>query len=226
MRRKLHKVVRWLLLLVGAACAALILGTVVPRPLLDQAVSSEAPARRILVLASPIHTDIAVPDRCDHARRILVPARRRLAGRRSERPLDAVRLGQPRLSTWRRRNCPTPAVGPLFKALTLDASVMHVEILGAIDETHAAVSGFTFRRPASSACSPSSAQALPRPNGAPVHIEGAHYGDADGFFEANGSFNALIGCNTWTARGAAPGRAADRLVEPAAGNARLLAGAA
>ena len=37
-------------------------------------------------------------------------------------------------------------------------------------------------------------------NGAPVHIEGAHYGDADGFFEANGSFNALIGCNTWTAR--------------------------
>jgi len=162
MRRKLHKVIRWLLLLVGAACAALILGTVVPRPLLGQAVSGEAPARRILVLASPIHTDIAVPidattlGEFSFLRDAGLPvddpnARWMLFGWGSR----AYYMATPELSDT--------TVGPLFKALTLDASVMHVEILGPIDETHAGCQGSRFRRPVSSACSPSSAQALPRP---------------------------------------------------------------
>ena len=62
--------------------------------------------------------------------------------------------------------------------------------------------------------------------GAPLHIAGAHYGETDAFFEANGSFNALLGCNTWTAAALRRGRPPDRLVEPAACHARLFAGAA
>jgi len=31
-------------------------------------------------------------------------------------------------------------------------------------------------------------------------ILGKGYGRHDAFFDANGSFNALVGCNTWTAR--------------------------
>jgi len=199
MRRKLHKVIRWALLLVGAACAALILGTVVPRPLLDQAVSSEAPARRILVLASPIHTDIAVPidattlGEFSFLRDAGLPvddpnARWMLFGWGSR----AYYMATPELSDT--------TVGPLFKALTLDASVMHVEILGPIDETHAAVSGFTVSQAGLERMLAFIRSSFAATNGAPLHIEGAHYGDADGFFEANGSFNALIGCNTWTAR--------------------------
>ena len=45
----------------AAVCVAVVLGTLVPRPLLDPAASGEQATRHILVLASPIHTDIAVP---------------------------------------------------------------------------------------------------------------------------------------------------------------------
>ena len=201
MRRKLRKVIRWLLLFVGAACAAMILGTVVPRPLLDQAASSEAPTRRILVLASPIHTDIAVPIDCDHAaansRSCATPACRSTI----RTPAGCCSAGAAGPITWRRRNLSDTTVGPLFKALTLDASVMHVEILGTIDETHAAVSGFDgFGGRTLDRMLAFIRASFAETDGAPVHVEGAHYGDADGFFEANGSFNALIGCNTWTAR--------------------------
>ena len=90
---------------------------------------------------------------------------------------------------------------PLFKALTLDASVMHVEILGVLDETHPG--GIELRRPGSRTTQRMLAfirASFTEADGAPVHVEGAHYGKNDGFFEANGSFNALVGCNTWTAR--------------------------
>lgn len=33
----------------------------------------------------------------------------------------------------------------------------------------------------------------------PVVLQGYAYGPYDAFFEANGYFNALAGCNTWTA---------------------------
>ena len=38
-----------------------------------------------------------------------------------------------------------------------------------------------------------------RAGGAPRPIPGSGYGPADLFFEARGRFNALLGCNTWTA---------------------------
>ena len=109
-------------------------------------------------------------------------------------------------TTWRRPIFPTPASARLFKALTLDASVMHVEILGAIDEAHPAVSSFEVSQAGLQRMLTFIRASFAETNGAPVHIDGAHYGDSDGFFEAKGSFNALIGCNTWTAaRCARPG---------------------
>jgi uncharacterized protein (TIGR02117 family) len=34
-----------------------------------------------------------------------------------------------------------------------------------------------------------------------VSLPGSNYGENDAFFEARGYFNALMGCNTWTAAG-------------------------
>ena len=183
----------------AAACVALVLGTVVPRPLLDPAVGGEAPTRRILLLASPIHTDIAVPIDADtlaefgFLRDAGLPvdhpdARWMLFGWGSR----AYYMATPELSDT--------SFGPLFKALTLDASVMHVEILGALDETHPAVTGLTVSQAGLGRMLAFIRATFTEKDGVPEHVEGAHYGATDAFFEANGSFNALIGCNTWTAR--------------------------
>jgi uncharacterized protein (TIGR02117 family) len=195
----MKRALRWLLLFVAAICAAVVLGTLVPRPLLDPAASGEQATRHILVLASPIHTDIAVPiDRKTLAAFSFL----RDAGLPVDHP-DARWM----LFGWGSRAyyMATPELsdtsfGPLFKALTLDASVMHVEILGALDETHPAVSGFDVPEAGFERMLAVIRASFTEANGAPVHIDGAHYGSSDAFFEANGSFNALIGCNTWTAR--------------------------
>jgi uncharacterized protein (TIGR02117 family) len=199
MRRRLNKTLRWFLLFVAAACVAVVLGTLVPRPLLDPAASGEQATRHILVLASPIHTDIAVP--IDLKTLAAFPFLRD-AGLPVDNP-DARWM----LFGWGSRAyyMATPefsdtSFGPLFKALTLDASVMHVEILGALDETHPAVSSFDVPEAGFERMLTVIRASFAEANGAPVHIEGAHYGKNDGFFEAKGSFNALVGCNTWTAR--------------------------
>ena len=116
--------------------------------------------------------------------------------------------------------------GPLFKALTLDASVMHVEILGALDETHPAVSSFDVPEAGFERMLAFIRASFAEANGAPVHIEGAHYGKNDGFFEANGSFNALVGCNTWTARALREAGLQTGWWNPLPRNAGLFAGAA
>jgi uncharacterized protein (TIGR02117 family) len=37
-------------------------------------------------------------------------------------------------------------------------------------------------------------------DGVPVRLAGTGYTPNDTFFDAVGSFNAIVGCNTWTAR--------------------------
>jgi len=196
--RGFYKILRWFLAFVAAICIALVLGTVVPRPLLDPAVGGEAPTRRILLLASPIHTDIAIPIDADtladfgFLRDAGLPidnpnARWMLFGWGSR----AYYMATPELTDT--------SFAPLFKALTLDASVMHVEILGALDETHPAVSGVTVSQAGLDRMLAFIRATFADANGLPDHVEGVHYGATDAFFEANGSFNALIGCNTWTA---------------------------
>ncbi len=88
---------------------------------------------------------------------------------------------------------------PVLKALTLDASVMHVDIAGAIAEPHPDVAGFDIGEERFAALLDFIAASFQQgPNG-PVVIENAAYSRFDRFYEANGHFNALVGCNTWTA---------------------------
>ena len=190
---------RWLALILAIVVAAPVVGALVPRPLLPSAdPASGEPRRRILVLANPIHTDIAFPAEPDVLAALGFLDEAGL-------PLDdpAVRwimLG------WGGREfyLETPnwsdlKAGPLFKGLTLDRAVMHVAVAGAIDPSDPAVTpidvdGAAFERMLSTALRSFSRDG----GGEPLHIEGRGYGPYDRFYEAEGRFSALVGCNTWT----------------------------
>ena len=57
----MRRVCRWFARLLALVAALLAAGTLVPRPLLRGAAGGDQPTHHILVLASRIHTDIAVP---------------------------------------------------------------------------------------------------------------------------------------------------------------------
>jgi uncharacterized protein (TIGR02117 family) len=189
---------RGLLYALAAIAVLLLIGTLAPRPLFADPESGLA-NRRILVISNPIHTDIAIPLDPDVLARFEPLVR---AG------IKADLLGARFLVFgWGSRafyiETPTWAdlkARPLLSALTLDASVMHVGVLGMIDEPQPSVRSFNvteaeFERLLDFV--ESSFQ--PGPNG-PIWIADSSYGELDGFFEANGRFTAVLGCNTWAAR--------------------------
>lgn len=184
-------------MLVAVIVLAATLGTLVPRPLWPAAAAGEG-TRHILVLSNPIHTDIAIPVDEEVRRRFHFLAD---AGLPSDAPAvryivfgwggRAFYLETP---TWSQ----VKAV-PVLKALTLDASVMHVDVAGAIAEPHPDVAGFDVDEGHFAALLDFIAASFQQgPNG-PLVIENAGYSSFDRFYEANGHFNALVGCNTWTA---------------------------
>ena len=193
------RILRWIVLLAMAIVAAVALGTFVPRPLVGNSDARSAPTRKILVLANPIHTDIAVP--IDETLRgqfafletaglpVAHPDARWLVFGWGGR---AFYLETP---TWSELKA-----GPLFKALTVDRAVMHVAVAGEIDLSHPDVTAFDLTEAGFERLNGMIAASFSRANGQPVHIAGAAYGDSDAFFEAEGRFNAVVGCNTWTAR--------------------------
>ena len=88
---------------------------------------------------------------------------------------------------------------PALKGLTIDRSVMHVDLAGdiAVDgdnvlEVRVSDNG---RRQLLRFIRDSFEEGA---NG-PVPIPGVAYGRYDAFFEANGYFTSFLGCNTWTA---------------------------
>lgn len=187
-----------MVMLLGAAVLAAALGALVPRPLWPAARAEGEGTRRILVLRNPIHTDIAIPVDDDVRQRFAFLAD---AGLPIEAPEAryivfgwggrAFYLETP---TW----LELKAV-PVLKALTLDASVMHVDAAGAIKEPHPDVAIFDIDEAHFSALLDYIASSFRSgPNG-PVAIDNAGYSSYDRFYEANGQFNALVGCNTWTA---------------------------
>ncbi|RNJ45961.1 urease-associated protein [Mesorhizobium erdmanii] len=193
----MRKVVRFLSMVLAVIALAAALGTLVPRPLWPAASAGEG-TRHILVLKNPIHTDIAIP--VDDA------VRKRFhfladAGLPSDAPEvryivfgwggRAFYLETP---TWSELK----AV-PVIKALTLDASVMHVDVAGAIVEPHPDVTGFDIGDSKFAALLDFIAASFQQGPGGPIVIENAAYSSFDRFYEANGHFNALVGCNTWTA---------------------------
>jgi uncharacterized protein (TIGR02117 family) len=190
---------RWLFRLVVLAIAALVLGTLVPRPLFDSARGDDPGTTRVLLLSSQIHTDIAVPIEA-------VTAGGFEFLRDAGLPLDnpnarwvlfgwggkAFYVATPQLTDIR--------LGPLVKSFTLDSSVMHVEIVGGLDESLPGISGFSVSQRGFQDMLALIRASFAEKDRIPIRLAGTGYTPNDTFFEATGSFNAFVGCNTWTAR--------------------------
>ncbi|ODT05474.1 MAG: urease-associated protein [Mesorhizobium sp. SCN 65-20] len=176
---------------------ALLLGTLVPRPLIGRSPAAAA-ERHLLVLTNPIHTDIAVP---------IDEAVLQRFGFLEDSGVPAYALGARYLVFgWGSRafylETPTWAdlkPGPLLKALTLDRSALHVDVMGEIAMPHPAVARFEVGEAEFEAMLEFITASFQRDGSAIKLIKDAGYGQTDAFFEANGYFNALAGCNTWAA---------------------------
>lgn len=195
MRRAFRLVLRIVALVAGIA----VLGTVVPRPLWSTDADEGPLTRRIYVISNPIHTDIAVP--LDAA---VLERFRFLAEDGIPANEDGVRY---LIFGWGGRafylETPTWSqlkAAPVFRALTVDAAAMHVDIAGAIPEQHPAVAGYDISEARFTALLDFIDASFSRQADRPKFIPDAGYSTSDGFYEAEGAFNALVGCNTWTAK--------------------------
>jgi uncharacterized protein (TIGR02117 family) len=175
-------------------------GTFIPRPLFAPAKAADdvAAPRRILVLSNPIHTDVAVPlnDETRAAFSFLGQAGIPLASPDAEWLIfgwggRAFYLETP---TWADLK---PI--PVLRALTLDSSVLHVDVAAHIPKQHPAVQAFDVGSGEFTSLLGFIAASFEERNGKVTPIVDAAYGVTDRFFEAKGYFNFLFGCNTWTA---------------------------
>ncbi len=195
---------RWLrrLALGALALAAFaIISAFVPRPLFPVAVAGGGSVE-IFVAANPIHSDIIIP--FDDA------ARNEFAFLRAGNGADWLDNPNVRFISFGRGGrafyIETPTWSdlkavPLLKGLTLDNATIHVEPLGEIFRDNPSVVALSI--------SSESLVSLRREirasftkgtDNAPILIAGKSYGEFDDFYEAAGYFNALLGCNTWTAQ--------------------------
>lgn len=173
-------------------------GTFVPRPLWASG-KDHGETRRILVLTNPIHTDIAIPIDADVRRRFAFLEN---AGIPMDHP-QARWL----VFGWGGRAfyLETPTWGelklvPVLKALTADRSVLHVDLVGEIPYSHPAVTSLEIGADGLSRMTEFIAGSFRHLENEPMLIAGRGYGSTDQFYEAEGWFNALVGCNTWTAK--------------------------
>lgn len=195
--------VKWLLrafgFVVGLFVVTVALGTLVPRPLFGPETDDAPKSRRILVLSNPIHTDIAVP---------LDDAVLRTFGFLLDdgMPLDAPEVKYLVFGRGSREfYIATPTWDqlkpmPLLKGLTLDRAAMHIDVAGPIPESHPEVNGFDVAEREFGAMLAFIRDSFYEDSAGPLIIPGVGYGRFDKFYEADGTFTALLGCNTWTAR--------------------------
>ena len=179
---------------------AAVLGASIPKPLFANTDREAAePTRGILLLYNPIHTDIAFPADPDVLEKLGFL-------RSSGLPMDHPGVAWIMLG-WGGRSfyLETPTwsdlkPGPVFNALTIDSSVMHVVLAGEIDPENANVSQMFLSELQFETLLNRAIEGFRRDQeGTPQLIAGKSYGDYDRFFEAEGYFNALVGCNTWAA---------------------------
>jgi uncharacterized protein (TIGR02117 family) len=187
----LFRIILVVLVLAGA-------GTLIPRPFLSPAKADPAARYSILVLSNPIHTDIAL--QLDDA------LRKRFAFLNAAGVPVANPGAAYLIFGWGGRSfyLETPhwsdlKPSPVFKALTMDRSVLHVDVAGRIPPNDPAVIALQIDGSGFERLLGFIEASFLKNNGAPQPVPSAHYGKYDAFFEANGSFNALFGCNTWTA---------------------------
>lgn len=182
-----------------AAVVSVTIGTIIPRPLWrDRAARVADATGQILLLSNPIHTDIAIPvDDAVRARFGFLPA----AG---------IPIGLPQVRYvifgWGGRAfyTETPTWSdlkalPTLKGLTLDRSVMHVEIADDIDRHDPSITVLNVTDAGMAALADAVRNSFADGFDGPILLAGLSYGKYDAFFEAEGYFNALLGCNTWTA---------------------------
>lgn len=198
---------RYLLATTLLIIASLGFGTLVPKPFFASApgavatvLRNTASSRTVLVLSSEIHTDLALPATADVVARF---------GFMADDGLDPAQSGvEYIIAGWGGRSfyIETPTwsdlkPGPVFSALTLDRSVMHVGLAGDINKNHPTVMAIELDEASFERLIQSVLASFTRTSGgAPVIVAGANYGEYDRFYEAEGRFNAVVGCNVWTAR--------------------------
>ncbi|HEY0120753.1 MAG TPA: TIGR02117 family protein [Rhizobium sp.] len=192
--------VRWLFRLVLLAMLAVAGGTFIPRPLFAPAEAADeaSGSLRILVLSNPIHTDIAVPLNSETRAAFAFLAKAGI-------PVASADAGW-LIFGWGGRAfyLETPTWAdlkpiPVLRALTLDRSVLHVDVAAHIPERHPDVQAFDISSGEFTALLGFIAESFEKQSGEVTPIAGAAYGVTDRFFEAKGYFNALFGCNTWAA---------------------------
>lgn len=196
--RFLRRLVASALAALLAGVAALVVGAVVPRPLVAQAPEQSEARHRILVLMNPIHTDIAIPLEPE-----VIEAFAFLRGQ--GQPIDAPGARYLVIG-WGGRDfyTKTPTwsdlkLVPLLRGLTLDRAVMHVDVAGDIPEPHPEVVGFDVGNDRFAAMLSRIQASFTRNASGPVPIPGVSYGQYDAFYEGEGNFSAILGCNTWSA---------------------------
>lgn len=187
-----------LLVLPAFLALALLLGVLVPRGPAAGPEPAAGQGSRLLVLAGPIHTDLALP--------LDAATRSRFA------PLAAhgVPLDDPAAAWlvvgWGGRSfyLETPTwghlrPGPVLRSLGWDASVLHVTVAGPLDESHPAVLPVEVSPEGRARIEDAILATFALQRGEPVPVASPGYPWPSRFFEARGGFNLVLGCNTWTA---------------------------
>ncbi|AVA22353.1 TIGR02117 family protein [Rhizobium sp. CB3060] len=196
----ISKIFKRVLIAILALVVIVVLGIVVPRPLWHDGPAVPERSRRILVLSNPIHTDIAIPVDADLLSRF---AFLRTAGLDLDNPnLHYLIFGWGGRSFYTEtRTWADLKTGPVLKSFTLDRSVIHAELAGEIPESAPGVTVLNIDDGGLKRLQQFILGSLVQADSGPVSLPGSNYSENDAFFEARGYFNALMGCNTWTAAG-------------------------
>ncbi len=174
-------------------------GCLIPRPLFNADFSGEKSVE-ILVVTNLIHADIAIPATPETLAEFAFLAD-------SGMPLDNPNVRWIMLG-WGGRAfyLETPTWGelkfiPALKGLTADASALHIDLLGKVDQSNPNVAGFKVTEAGLKAMRQEVLASFQRDvRGKPELIAGKSYSEFDRFYEAKGTFNAVVGCNTWAAK--------------------------
>ncbi|QDC10950.1 DUF2459 domain-containing protein [Oceanicola sp. D3] len=175
-----------------AAClylTAAALGALVPGPVAKVA-PGEGPPVEVGLIAGPIHYDFILP---------ATPETRAALGFAAEGGVPVEAHGvQHVLVGWGSAGFYTTAgsygdiaASTVLRAATGDASVLRVEVYGALPE------GFDYPRLRLTAGQYTALLALIANTRSGPAVRGAGFSDTDAFFEANGGFHLFRTCNTW-----------------------------